>query len=308
EFLANMSHELRTPLNVILGYAELLEEEAEDHELRDLISDLYKIRHAGHHLLTLINHVLDLSKIEAGKMDVYPEEFDVSSLVRELSETVRLLMEQNGNVLYLHCQPDLGRMWSDPVKIRQGLLNLLSNAAKFTHTGTVTLEALRETGESGDWILFCITDTGIGIAPEQMGRLFEPFTQADPSTTRQYGGTGLGLALTRHFCYLLNGEVTVSSVPGQGSSFTMRLPAVWQLPEPAGTAAEALQTTMVEPVESATAETVNQPDLPEVILLQAEESDDDIALAAYESETAQPALSLEKSLAKFEDGHFVSGR
>ncbi|HEY9840282.1 MAG TPA: ATP-binding protein, partial [Candidatus Obscuribacterales bacterium] len=166
---------------------------------------------------------------------------------------------------------------------------------------------------SGDWILFCITDTGIGIAPEQMGRLFEPFTQADPSTTRQYGGTGLGLALTRHFCYLLGGEVTVSSVPGEGSSFTMRLPAVWQMPEPVNPA-EAPQAAMAEPVEpatalaAATAEAENEPDPAEVILLQAEDSDDDIALAAYESETAQPALSLEKSLAKVEDGHFVSGR
>lgn len=237
-FLANMSHELRTPLNVILGYAELLEEEAEDDtssgaEKQALISDLYKIRHAGHHLLTLINHVLDLSKIEAGKMDVYSEEFDVAALMKEVSETVRLLMEQNQNTLYVHCQPDLGRMRSDPVKIRQALLNLLSNAAKFTHQGTITLEALRETGDSEDWILFCVTDTGIGIAPEHMGKLFEPFTQADPSTTRQYGGTGLGLALTRHFCYLLHGEVTVSSVPDQGSAFTIRLPAGWEAPKAA---------------------------------------------------------------------------
>ena len=227
EFLANMSHELRTPLNVILGYAELLEEEAEDEDRSELVSDLYKIRHAGHHLLTLINHVLDLSKIEAGKMDVYAEDFDVRSLVSEVTETVRLLMGQNANTLYLHCQPELGRMFSDPVKIRQGLLNLLSNAAKFTHGGTVTLEALREIDAHGDWLLFCITDTGIGIAPEKMGTIFEPFVQADASTTREFGGTGLGLALTRHFCYLLGGEVTVSSVPGEGSSFTMRLPVTW---------------------------------------------------------------------------------
>ncbi|PKL77146.1 MAG: hypothetical protein CVV27_06645 [Candidatus Melainabacteria bacterium HGW-Melainabacteria-1] len=244
-FLANMSHELRTPLNVILGYAELLEEEAEEEERSGLIKDLYKIRHAGHHLLTLINQVLDLSKIEAGKMEVYAEEFELDTLIREISETVRLLMEQNGNVLMLHCQPELGRMHSDPLKIRQVLLNLLSNAAKFTQQGTVTLEALREFGESEDWILFCVTDTGIGIAPEQMGKLFEPFTQADPTTTREYGGTGLGLALSRHFCYMLGGEVTVSSVPGEGSSFTIRLPAKWvsqsQLELPLDTEQEALE-------------------------------------------------------------------
>ena len=219
-FLANMSHELRTPMNAIIGYAEMLLEEAEDTGRADFVPDLQKIRAAGRHLLTLINGLLDLSKIEAGKMELYLESIDVETLVREVADTVRPLAAERENALDLRLAPDLKTMHTDATKLRQSLLNLLSNACKFTERGIVGLEVERV----GEEMVFRIRDTGIGMTAEQLGRIFQAFTQADPSTTRRYGGTGLGLAITRHYCRLLGGEVTAHSEPGAGATFIVRLP------------------------------------------------------------------------------------
>jgi signal transduction histidine kinase/CheY-like chemotaxis protein len=224
-FLASMSHELRTPLNAIIGYSEMLLEEAEDLGQPELKPDLEKIRGAGRHLLGLINDILDLSKIEAGKMDLFVEEFDVAAVLEDVRETVEPLVTRNGNALEVRHAPDLGAMRSDQVKVRQTLFNLLGNAAKFTKGGRITLEARRLAGGDGDRLEFRIADTGIGMTPEQVARLFQPFSQADASTTRHYGGTGLGLAITQHFCRMLGGEVAVESEPGGGSTFTVTLPA-----------------------------------------------------------------------------------
>ena len=207
DFLANMSHELRTPLNAIIGYSEMLLEEAAELGQDVLKPDLDKIRGAGKHLLGLINDVLDLSKIEAGKMDVFVEEFDVAAMLAEVRATIEPLVARNGNTLELRCDPELGVMRSDQVKVRQILFNLLSNAAKFTKGGRITLEARRLAGEHGDRLGFEVSDTGIGMTPEQVARLFQAFSQADASTNRNYGGTGLGLAITRHFCRMLGGDV-----------------------------------------------------------------------------------------------------
>ncbi len=225
EFLANMSHELRTPLNAIIGYSEMLEEEAAGLGDGRFLADLSKIHAAGRHLLELINAVLDLSKIEAGKMELYLESVDVASLARDIAAVIQPLAERNGNHLEVRCQPDVGIIRADATKLRQALLNLLSNACKFTERGTVSLAAAREDAEGGDWVTFAVGDTGIGIAPEQMGRLFQEFSQADASTTRTYGGTGLGLAVSQRLCRLMGGDITVVSQLGTGSTFTIRLPA-----------------------------------------------------------------------------------
>ncbi|HEY9840171.1 MAG TPA: ATP-binding protein, partial [Candidatus Obscuribacterales bacterium] len=229
-FLANMSHELRTPLNAILGYTEMLQEEVSEQQLAGFEADLDKISSEGRHLLELISDILDLSKIEAGRMELVLEAFDIAPLVEELAGTVRLQMEKNHNHFETHCPPGLGRMFSDRTRVRQSLLNLLSNAAKFTRKGSVTLEVHLEQRNGRDWVVFQVADTGIGIAPAQQVRLFQPFTQADSSTTRKYGGTGLGLALTRRFSQMLGGEVTVRSRPGEGSVFRLSLPLETQLP------------------------------------------------------------------------------
>jgi signal transduction histidine kinase/DNA-binding response OmpR family regulator len=225
-FLASMSHELRTPLNAIIGYSEMLQEEAEDLGQDRFLPDLVKIREAGKHLLSLINDVLDLSKIEAGKMDVLVEEFEVADLIDQVHSVIEPLIAKNANVLEVSCAPDLGTMRSDQTKLRQSLLNLLSNAAKFTAGGRITLAARRMAEPDGDRLQFVVSDAGIGMAPEQLEGLFQAFSQARSSTARDYGGTGLGLAITRHFCRLLGGDVTVQSTPAQGSTFTMTLPAV----------------------------------------------------------------------------------
>jgi len=227
-FLANMSHELRTPLNAILGYSEMLHEEASEPGMENFAADLERINSSGKHLLTLINDILDLSKIEAGKMEVFIEEFHVCDVVQELAETIRPLMEKSKNSLQIECDPNLGDMSSDLTKVRQSLLNLLSNAAKFTSDGEVTLEAKRERMDKLDWIVLRVRDNGIGMSAEQVVKLFRPFTQADASTTRKFGGTGLGLALTRRFCQMLHGDVTVASVLGEGSTFTIKIPAYLQ--------------------------------------------------------------------------------
>ena len=224
-FLANMSHELRTPLNAIVGYSEMLQEEAVEQGLDSFGTDLEKINLSGRHLLALINDILDLSKIEAGKMELYLESFDLNALIDEVASTIKPMVEGNFNTLHIERAEELGSMRADQVKVRQALFNLLSNAAKFTKEGTITLEATRQLMDESEWIAFKVTDTGIGLSRDKILRLFQDFTQADASTTRKFGGTGLGLALTRRFCQMMGGDVTVSSVPGEGSTFTIKLPA-----------------------------------------------------------------------------------
>ncbi|MBV8094822.1 MAG: PAS domain S-box protein, partial [Acetobacteraceae bacterium] len=227
QFIANMSHELRTPLSAIIGYTEMLEEEASDApEFGGFLEDLGKIEANARHLLALINDVLDLSKIEAKRMEIHPETFDVAELVQELGRTVQSLVEKRSNTLEIRCAPGLGTMHSDVTRVRQCLLNLLSNAAKFTERGQITFSAARPTEGGRDWLVFQVSDTGIGMTQEQLGKLFQRFAQADSSTTRRFGGTGLGLALTRAFARMLGGDVEVQSTPGQGSTLTLRLPAV----------------------------------------------------------------------------------
>jgi PAS domain S-box-containing protein len=225
QFLANMSHELRTPLNAIIGYSELLQEELEEAGQDRFCDDLGKIHTAGRHLLSLINDVLDLSKIEAGKMEMFAETFDVREMIDEVVATVKPLVGENDNRLELVCPDAFGTMHSDLTKVRQMLLNLLSNASKFTEGGTITFEAERVGGTSGQTVTFRVSDTGIGIEPDQMGRLFEAFSQADASTANKYGGTGLGLAITRRFCQMMGGDIQVQSAPSAGSTFTIKLPA-----------------------------------------------------------------------------------
>jgi signal transduction histidine kinase/DNA-binding response OmpR family regulator len=232
QFLANMSHELRTPLNAIIGYSEMLQEEAEDCGQERFIPDLKKINRAGRHLLELINEVLDLSKIEAGKMELYLETFDIPNLLEEISVTVKLLVQKNSNTIEVRCPANLGAMRADMTKVRQALFNLLSNASKFTSNGKITLEAARERSSSnGDWVVFRVSDTGIGMTSEQQARVFEAFIQADASTMHDFGGTGLGLAITKSFCLMMGGDVSVKSEPGKGSVFTIRLPIEVREPE-----------------------------------------------------------------------------
>jgi PAS domain S-box-containing protein len=225
QFLANMSHELRTPLNAVILYSELLQEEAEDKGVQEFVPDLEKIRTAGRHLLALVNGVLDLSKIEAGKMDLYLEAFDVSKAIDEVTATARPLVEKNFNRLATAVSVDAGEVFADLTKVRQVLFNLVSNAAKFTDKGTITVAADRGPKYGRDVVTFRVTDTGIGMAPEQVAKLFQPFTQADESTTRKYGGTGLGLTISRRFAELMGGTLTVESEPGAGTTFVFELPA-----------------------------------------------------------------------------------
>ncbi|MBF0557481.1 MAG: response regulator [Nitrospirae bacterium] len=226
-FLANMSHELRTPMNAIIGYSEMLVEEAEDLGQHGFISDLNKINAAGKHLLALINDILDFSKIEAGKIELYLETFEVSPMIHDVTNTISPLVDKNENKLHVICPADIGSIHADLTKIRQALFNLLSNACKFTKHGSVTLEVSRLPGQddSADLIEFTVRDTGIGMTQEQKMKLFQAFTQGDASTTRQFGGTGLGLCISRHFCQLMGGDITVESEPGKGSSFTIKIPA-----------------------------------------------------------------------------------
>jgi len=224
-FLANMSHELRTPMNAIIGYSEMLAEDAEDEGLDEMIPDLEKINAAGRHLLALINDILDLSKIEAGRMDLFFETFDLKQMLDEAVATVMPLVSKNGNDLVAEYDESLGRVRLDLTKLRQALFNLLSNAAKFTSDGAVTLAARREPRDGADWIVLSVTDTGIGIREDKLEKVFEEFSQADDSTTRDFGGTGLGLAISRRFCRMMGGDITVASAPGVGSTFTIELPA-----------------------------------------------------------------------------------
>ncbi|KAB8317446.1 HAMP domain-containing protein [Tolypothrix campylonemoides VB511288] len=230
QFLANISHELRTPLNAIIGLSQLLKDDAADYEMtEDFIEDLESINGAGRHLLTLINDILDLSRIEAGKMTFYPETFELATLINNVVLTVKPLVEKNANVLEVNFHGELGIMYTDQTKLRQVLYNLLSNAAKFTTNGKVTLIVNKELDFHGDapaMITFTVQDTGIGMSSEQQQQLFQPFSQGDASTTKKYGGTGLGLAISRHFCHMMGGEIFVRSEPGVGSIFTVRLPLI----------------------------------------------------------------------------------
>jgi signal transduction histidine kinase/CheY-like chemotaxis protein/putative methionine-R-sulfoxide reductase with GAF domain len=226
QFLANMSHELRTPLNAIIGVTEMLHEDAVDLDRPDDVEPLERVLRAARHLLALINDILDLSKIEAGKMDIHVETFAIAPLVQDVAQTIQTMAAKNGNQLVLDCPSDIGGMRADQTRIRQALLNLASNATKFTDKGTVTIAARRAFDAGAEWVTMAVTDTGIGLTREQMGKLFQDFVQADASTTRKYGGTGLGLAISRRFCQMMGGDITVTSEPGRGSTFTIRLPAV----------------------------------------------------------------------------------
>ncbi len=233
QFLANMSHELRTPMNAIIGYAEMLREEAEDLQCPSLQEDISRILSSGKHLLGLISDILDISKIEAGKMTLYLEYIDIYEMISEVLITVRPLMEKQHNVLQVSCDPKIGEMYGDITKIKQNLLNLLSNASKFSSQDIVHFSITRETimnpetQQSYSWIVFSITDRGIGMTAEQIKHVFDAFTQADSTTTRRYGGTGLGLAITKRFCEMMNGSISVESELGKGSTFVMSLPAIF---------------------------------------------------------------------------------
>jgi len=250
-FLANMSHELRTPLNAIIGYSSILKEEAEDAGHDAYFEDLDRIQQAGRHLLSLINDVLDISKIEAGKQELYLETFDVPQMLDEVMNTIQPLAEQNANTLSLEIEEDIGSMHSDLTKIRQMLFNLLSNACKFSQNGKVTTRVRRETDEADVQICFQVSDNGIGMTEDQLEKVFEAFTQADSSTTRDYGGTGLGLAITRNFSHVLGGSLDVDSTYGLGTTFTLRLPAVVE--DGHGSAADAVTSTRSEVSDPSTA-------------------------------------------------------
>ena len=246
QFLANMSHELRTPLSAVIGYSEMLEEEVQDSDDQHLLADIQKIQSNARHLLSLINDVLDLSKIEADRMTTFAETFSVADLVEDVAATVEPLVKQKGNSIAVSLAPDLGTMHTDMVKLRQCLFNLVSNAAKFTEAGTITVRVAASDG----MVRFSVSDTGIGMSPEQLERLFERFSQADVSTTRRFGGTGLGLAITRAFCRLLGGDVTVESTAGVGSVFTIALPVVMpeqdaEVDEASGAAAHGKHVVLV---------------------------------------------------------------
>jgi signal transduction histidine kinase len=229
QFLANMSHELRTPLNAIIGYSEILFEEAKDQENKedsDFTNDLLKIIQAARHLLAMINDVLDLSKIEAGKMQIHTETFDLAEIVSEIISTISPLTTKNKNVLQVIWQGREGLVHSDVTKIRQILINLLGNASKFTDQGIIQLRVgIEEDNKGISWVRFQVKDSGIGISPEQQAKLFQPFIQADASTTRKYGGTGLGLTISQHFTEMLGGYLTLDSKMGEGSTFTVLIPA-----------------------------------------------------------------------------------
>ena len=224
QFLANMSHELRTPLNAIIGVSEMLREDAE--ALKQDTEPLDRVLGAGRHLLALINDILDLSKIEAGRMELHLQTFPLGPLIGDVAKTIEPMATKNGNRLVIDCPADLGTIHADQTRFRQSLLNLASNANKFTEKGTVTIAAHQGQGNNRDWITLAVTDTGIGMTPEQIGKLFQEFSQASSTTASKYGGTGLGLAISRRFCQMMGGDITVESEPGRGSTFTIRLPRI----------------------------------------------------------------------------------
>ena len=229
QFLANMSHELRTPLNAIIGYTEMLQEE-DAARGTGMAADLENIRTDSRHLLSLIDDVLDISKIEAGRMSLHLDQFEVEPLIREIVRTVEPLVRRNGNRLEVSMSDDLGEMRSDHTRLRQMLLNILGNSSKFTEKGTITLTVRRERGSASDMVIFAVGDTGIGMSAEEQARLFQPFSQADASTTRRYGGSGLGLVITKHFAEQMGGSIDVQSTRGVGTTFTIRIPADATMP------------------------------------------------------------------------------
>jgi signal transduction histidine kinase/CheY-like chemotaxis protein len=231
-FLASMSHELRTPLNAIIGYSEMLIEDAAEEGQEHMVADLEKITGSGRHLLSLINDVLDLSKIEAGKMELYVERFDLGEMLDDVRTTVRPLIEKKGNRLVLDVELGASEVETDKTKLRQNLFNLLSNAAKFTEGGEIRLRVRRIPEYGADWLEFAVTDSGIGMTKAQQAKLFQAFSQADSSTTRNYGGTGLGLAITKAFVQMMGGTIGVESAPGRGSTFNFRIPATCPRHEP----------------------------------------------------------------------------
>lgn len=261
DFLANMSHELRTPLNAIIGYSEMLEEDAEDIGQEDFIPELQKIQGAGKHLLGLINDVLDLSKVEAGHMEMYLETFSIMSLLQDVASTMQPVIIKNNNNLKIQCDTNIDDMYADEVKVRQSLFNLLSNASKFTKNGTITISAKPEDTDNGSWINFQIKDTGIGMMPEQLKKIFNAFAQADSSTTRKYGGTGLGLTITKRFVQMMGGTVQVKSEVGSGTTFTIRIPQTVQLPS-----SEAADITSTENIVASPHKNNDQPKTESTIL------------------------------------------
>ncbi|MFQ5672990.1 MAG: PAS domain S-box protein [Nitrospinales bacterium] len=225
-FMANMSHELRTPMNAIIGYSEMLTEEAAERNVKEFIPDLKNICIAAKQLLALINDILDLSKIEAGKMEIHLESLNISSLIQEVAGTLQPLIRKNHNTLEINCPPDIGDMVADTMRVRQMLLNLMSNSGKFTENGVIKLNVKRfkKEGSDVDWISFEIVDSGIGMTAEQIGKLFDEFAQANIAIQGKYGGTGLGLSISRRFCRMMGGDIFVKSKPGKGSVFTIHLP------------------------------------------------------------------------------------
>jgi signal transduction histidine kinase len=224
QFLANMSHELRTPLNAIIGVTEMLREDAE--AVNQDLEPLDRVLGAGRHLLALINDILDLSKIEAGRMELHLETFSLMPVIKDVARTIEPMAAKNGNRVVVACPLDLGTIHADQTRFRQSLLNLASNANKFTEKGTISIAARQGQENGRDWITLEVADTGIGMTPEQMGRLFQEFSQASSATASKYGGTGLGLAISKRFCQMMGGDITVESKPGKGSTFTIRLPRI----------------------------------------------------------------------------------
>jgi signal transduction histidine kinase len=229
QFLANMSHELRTPLNAIIGVSEMLREDAE--ALKQDVEPLDRVLGAARHLLALINDILDLSKIEAGRMELQLEDFALAPLIDNVVKTIEPLAAKNENRVAVSCDVAIGRLHSDQMRLRQTLLNLMSNANKFTERGTISVDARHGQENGRGWITIAVADTGIGMTPEQMGKLFQEFSQAEASTARKYGGTGLGLAISKRFCQMMGGDITVESEPGRGSTFTIRLPRIVEAPK-----------------------------------------------------------------------------
>jgi signal transduction histidine kinase/DNA-binding response OmpR family regulator len=250
-FLANMSHELRTPMNAIIGYSEMLIEEAQDLKPEEFVPDLEKVRAAGKHLLALINDILDLSKIEAGKMTLFMESFSIRSTIDDVIAMIQPLISRNNNTLVVTCPDNIGVMVADVVKVRQTLFNLLSNACKFTDGGEIHLDVSTALRDDTEQIVMAITDHGIGMTQEQLGRLFQAFVQADSSTTRKYGGTGLGLTISRKFCQMMGGDIRVSSQLGEGSTFTIELPRIVQCDADGSPLGPAAATDVIDITQSA---------------------------------------------------------
>jgi len=276
-FLANMSHELRTPLNAIIGYSEMLMEDAEDVDQKEFIPDLQRIHTSGEHLLALINDILDLSKIEADKMEIYLETFHISSMIEHVASIIQPLVDKHGNTLKVHCDDNLGTMHTDLTKVRQVLFNLLSNACKFTEQGTISMDVARDLNDGDGWLTVSVCDTGIGMTSEQMGNLFQAFSQVHVCTGSSYGGTGLGLVISKRFCQMMGGDITVDSEVGVGSTFTIRLPAESKLPDK-------------EPVASAEQRVKPVPEEGSIVLVI---DDDPIALDLMERRLSKEGFRVE---------------